>query len=151
MNERKKNTLIGLAIGAVMIAFIVGLNLWNFRTRMEREAYDSDTLYHNFRVAAETKYGGYGELPYLITKEEEPVLVYFGYAAYEEEGYYEIYVLSGKYADDHLWNGPVAKGEVALREGSKTIEVDAQNKEKYQVTISVTEDGKSEIKIEQIS
>ena len=59
--------------------------------------------------------------------------------------------LSGKYADDHLWNGPVAKGEVALREGSKTIEVDAQNKEKYQVTISVTEDGKSEIKIEQIS
>ena len=95
MNERKKNTLIGLAIGAVMIAFIVGLNLWNFRTRMEREAYDSDTLYHNFRVAAETKYGGYGELPYVITKEEEPVLVYFGYAAYEEEGYYEIYVLSG--------------------------------------------------------
>ena len=93
----------------------------------------------------------YGELPYVITKEEEPVLVYFGYAAYEEEGYYEIYVLSGKYADDHLWNGPVAKGEVALREGSKTIEVDARNKEKYQVTISVTEDGKSEIKIEQIS
>lgn len=45
----------------------------------------------------------------------------------------------------------MAKGEVALREGSKTIEVDAQNKEKYQVTISVTEDGKSEIKIEQIS
>ena len=30
--------------------------------------------------------------PYVITKEEEPVLVYFGYAAYEEEGYYEIYV-----------------------------------------------------------
>lgn len=151
MSKKKRNMLLGLAIGAVMIVFIVGLNLWNFHTRMENEAYDSDTLYHNFRVATETKYGGYGRLPYVIMKEKEPVLVYFGYASYDEEGYYEIYTLSRKYADDHLWNGPVAEGEVTLSEGSKTIEVDTRNEEKYQVTISVTEDGKSEIKIKQIS
>ena len=134
-----------------MIGFILGLNIWNLHSRMEREAYDSATLYDRFRVYAEHEYGGYGRLPYAIMKEEGPVLVYFAYASWEEEGCYEIYKLSRKYADNHLWNGPVEKGIFTMKEGTKIIDIDIRGEGTYRINITVSEDGKSDIEIDQIS
>ena len=151
MKKGKKNTLLGVALGVIIIGFILGLNFWNLHSRMEREAYDSATLYDRFRVYAEHEYGGYGRLPYAIMKEEGPVLVYFAYASWDEEGCYEIYTLSEKYADNHLWKGPVEEGVLTLEERKKEIDIDIRKKGTYRIIITVSENGKSEVEIEQIS
>ena len=151
MSKPKRTTLISLVVGILIIGFILGLNLWNFHARMERQVYDSDTLYHNFRVAAETKYGGYGSLPYAMRKEQKPVLVYFAYDSSEEEGCYEIYTLAKEQSGTLLWKGPAKKGTLTLEEGTKTVDIDIRKEGTYRITITVSEDGKSEIEIEQIS
>ena len=149
MIKRAKNTIPGVVIGIVLAGAVVGLALYNMNSRYERGARDSDTLYKRVSSEAKQMYGEGQRQPVVMMKEEGAVLVYYGYASYKEKGYYEIYTLSEKYAEQRLWNGPKEKGELAEPEGEKTIDVNAGRQGKYQVTISFAEKGRPVIEIEE--